>query len=502
MVNRGLARGLRFWHSGAGRTALATSLVVTASFWGWRQVGTSLEALELYARDRMIRLNADAPPDPRLLVVGVTEADIQQYRQPLPDTVVADALTRLAQAQPRAIGLDIIRDISQGEGQAQLLQVLQQNPSIVVVCKVGSVDEIGYPPPPGIAKDRLGFSNLPPDPGGVVRRGLLGAVSPPLPGDLPQNPCQDPQEPIFSLGFQLARQYLAVEGIPLTFTATDEIQLGDVVLPPLTPTDGGYQRADTGGYQMLLQYRSGDRIAEQVTLNDLLNNQVEPEQIRDRIVLIGYVAESAKDLFTTPYSGGQQNNRPMAGVVIHAQLVSQLLRTVLDGEPLPWFWPQWAEILWVWGWALLGGAIGAALRHPLALGAITLGATGLCLGLGYLAFLQGGWLLVATPVLALGTTQAGFMLVDRYAQTLSRQIKGLLKLNIEIDEAEKARDVEEIAQSDYFQQLQQTGQRLKRERASSPKPKPPISEPDATGGTADQPADLPPKPCPPDRHES
>jgi hypothetical protein len=127
-----------------------------------------------------------------------------------------------------------------------------------------------------------------------------------------------------------------------------------------------------------------------------------------------------------------------------------------------------------------------------------MGATGLCLGLGYLAFLQGGWLLVATPVLALATTQAGFMLLDRYAQTLSRQIKGLLKLNIEINEEEKNKDVEEIAQSDYFQQLQQAGQRLKRERANSPQPKANISEPNITGGTADQPADLTPKPCSPD----
>jgi adenylate cyclase len=435
--------GLRAWGGKAGRTVLATSLLVTAAFWGWRQVGTSLESLEIYTRDRMVRLNANAPPDPRLLVVGVTESDIQRYRLPLPDGVVAEALSRIAEAQPRAVGLDIIRDLPQGEGQEQLLQVLQQHPQIVVVCKVGTEAEAGYPPPPGLPKARWGVSNLPVDPGGGVRRGLLGVMPPALPDAAP-NPCQDPTAPMFSLGFQLARQYLAEAGIPLTFTDYDEFQLGEVVLPPLGPRDGGYQRADDGGYQILLQYRSGDRIAEQVTLSQLLGGQVSADQLRDRIVLVGYVAESAKDLFATPYSGGQNNNRLMPGVVIHAQLTSQILRTVLDGEPQPWFWPQGAELLWVWAWALVGGAIASALRHPLALGAAIGGAIGLCAGVGYLAFLQGGWVLVATPILALGLTAAGVILIDRNGQAIAESVqkvkKIVLRLNIDPEEAKREAD--------------------------------------------------------------
>ena len=403
-------RNLWSWGGKAGRRVLATSLLVTAAFWGWRQVGTSLEALEIYTRDRMVRLNADAPPDPRLLVVGVTEADIKRYRYPLPDGVVAEALSRIVEAQPRAVGLNIFRDIPQGEGREDLLQVLQQHPQIVVVCTTDI--EMGYPPPQGLTKERLGFSNLLLDPGGVVRRALLGVGPSALPDDT-ENPCQNPAEPMFSLGLQLARQYLAEVGIPLTETDSDEIQFGAVVLQPLGPSDGGYQRADTRGYQILLQYRSGDRIAEQVTLSQLLEGQIKADQLRDRIVLVGYVAESFKDLLPTPYSGGQNNNRSMPAVVIHAQLTSQILRTVLDGEPIPWFWPQGAELGWVWVWALVGGAIASSLRHPLALGgAIGLGI-GVCAGVGYLAFLQGGWVLVVTPALALGITAAGVIVVDR-----------------------------------------------------------------------------------------
>jgi adenylate cyclase len=39
-------------------------------------------------------------------------------------------------------------------------------------------------------------------------------------------------------------------------------------------------------------------------MTDVLENRVPPSLVRDRIVLIGSVAPSLKDLFYTPYSSG------------------------------------------------------------------------------------------------------------------------------------------------------------------------------------------------------
>lgn len=445
------------------RTVLLTSLAVTAGLWGLRQTGTVLESLEINTWDRMTRFAAGDSPDERLLVVGVTEQDLQKYGYPLSDGTLAQLLQTLGQQQPRAIGVDIIRDIAQGSGRESLLQEFQ-TPNVIAVCKVGAGEDTGYPPPPGVPKSRLGFSNFPADPGGVLRRGLLAMVPPPLPAAAPDNPCQDDAEPIYSLGFQVAQLYLRDEGMPLPAGPTDLIRLGNVVFEPLQPTSGGYQHADTGGYQMLLRYRSPDAIAPQVTLDQVLTHQVGADQVRDRIILVGYVAESVHDLFPTPFSAGQRDNQATPGVIIHAQLTSQVLGAVLDGVPLPWAWPQWAEIVWIGGWALAGGILAGSIRHPLGLGLGTLVALGLSTGLGYGAFLQAGWIPVAAPALAFVITLGSVILVDRYAQTLSNQIKGFLKLDIEIDEVEKESALAEITESDYFQKLQESGEKLRKQK--------------------------------------
>ncbi|NJO93611.1 MAG: CHASE2 domain-containing protein [Hydrococcus sp. RM1_1_31] len=89
---------------------------------------------------------------------------------------------------------------------------------------------------------------------------------------------------------------------------------------------------------------------------------------KDKAVLIGTVAPSIKDLFATPYSSAASENYLMPGVVIHGQMVSQILSTILDGQRQFWFWTQWQEGLWILGWCLIGGLLGWRLHHPLAVG--------------------------------------------------------------------------------------------------------------------------------------
>ena len=98
-----------------------------------------LEPLELTVYDWLIQSRRGAEgADPRIVLITVTEQDIlRQGRWPITDAILAEALERLAQSQPRAIGLDIYRDIPVDPGHTELNRVLVEHPQIITVTKLG-----------------------------------------------------------------------------------------------------------------------------------------------------------------------------------------------------------------------------------------------------------------------------------------------------------------------------------------------------------------------------
>jgi CHASE2 domain-containing sensor protein len=371
--------------------AFLASIAVCALVIGVRQF-EALEELELNSYDQMVQMGSDEGPDPRLLIVAVTEADIQALgKWPTSDQTLNRLLEKLEQYQPRVIGLDIYRDLSVDPGHTELATRLQVNDNIIAVCKVASSGDPGVAPPPTVPKSRLGFSDIVVDPRGVVRRNLLFTTP------KPNSPCSTNH----SFSLQLALHYLEKEGIQPKLTSKDYLQLGSTIFKPLKQEDiGAYQNIDTGGYQIQLNYRSSSEVAQQVTLTQVLSGEIEPSWVQDRIVLIGVTAESIKDYFYTPYSKGREGNLTMAGVSIHAHQVSQILSAVLDNRPLIWFWPGWVEVLWVWAWSLVGGGLALCIRHPLYLGLAEGTALGTLTGISYVVFTQGGWIPLVPPALA------------------------------------------------------------------------------------------------------
>lgn len=386
------------------RAVLLVSLVVTSIIIGVRQLGM-LQLLELQAFDQTVRHKPDEKPDPRLLVVTVTEADLQaqnqeQRRGSLSDLALNQLLQKLGQFKPRVIGLDIYRDYAVDPKYADLAARLRQSDRLIAVCKVSDpeVTDPGVPPPPEIPTERLGFSDFVVDPDGIVRRHLLALT--PDPGSR----CSTS----YAFSVQLAFRYLAAEGILPKFTPDGFLQLGSVVFKPLEAHTGGYQRVDAWGHQVLLNYRfrrSPQNVAAQVTLTDVLTGQINPNSIKDRIVLIGTTANSFSDYWLTPYSNGHWSNQQTPGVLVQAQMVSQILSAVLDQRLLLWVWPEWGEALWIWSWSLIGGMLAWRLRSPLHLGlaiAATLGSLyGLCFGL---LTQSGCWVPLVPSALALIAT--------------------------------------------------------------------------------------------------
>jgi CHASE2 domain-containing sensor protein len=398
-----------------------TSLAALGLLLGVRQLGW-LQPLELAAFDLMVRLRPDEGPDPRLLVVGITEQDIQELRQyPVSDRILAKVLGELEQHQPIAIGVDLARNVPIEPGHAELAARFQSS-KIIAIANIGNTDAEAVTPPPGVSKERVGFSDVVVDPDNVVRRNFMLA---PI----------DEKTTLYSFSLQLALIYLKQKGIKPQFTKTEELQLGKTVFKWLAFNSGGYQTIDDGGYQILLNYRSAHHVARKVSFTQVLKGQIEPNWVKDKIVLIGATAPTAKDLFYTPYSAAEKRIPRMAGVLIHAQMVSQLLSAVLDNgrwrvplrdRPLFWYWPEWIEVSWIAFWSLSGGVLVARIQNLLILGLSGLACLGVLFGFTLWLFMQSGWIPVVAPAMALIFTGLTVEVYQR--QLFKRQEQMVMKL--------------------------------------------------------------------------
>ena len=386
--------------------AAAALLVMVVRFFGL------LQPLELGAFDQLMRMRPDEGPDDRFLVVKVTEDDIQQREEyPISDRTMVELFRKLEQHEPRVIGLDILRDIPQEPGHAELKAYLPQSDRLVAICEAGDLgtgeqglDQIGVPPPPDIPKHHVGFSDLVGDSQGIVRRHLFYMGLP------TGSPCNNIN---YALSARLAFRYLEAEDIKRKNTSGD-LQLGDVLFKDLERHTGFYQRLDEGGEQVLLNYRSSQKVAEQVSLSEVLEDKLEPDKVKDRIVLIGGTAPSAGDRFPTPYGSGFKQQLP--GVFIHAHMASQMISAVLDDRPLLWFWPWWGDGLWIGFWSLVGGLLVWGFRSPLHQVAAGVLALGSLYGICFIVLFAGGGCLPLIPSAIALVTTSGTIVVRRISQ--------------------------------------------------------------------------------------
>jgi CHASE2 domain-containing sensor protein/predicted Ser/Thr protein kinase len=418
-LDRSWLAQLRHGKSGAVLRVLVSGAIVSIGVVGAQELGL-LQGLELSAFDQMVRLRAQPLPDPRLLVVTIDDEDLRRQKQSvLSDETYAAAFEQLQRHRPRAIGLDIYRDLPVPPGRDRLLKAFGM-PNTIAIRKLPEANTPGTPPPP-INPEQIGFNDIIQDSDKVVRRAFLFA-------ELQDGESQS------SFAFQLANLYLSQQKI-LPDNEPDrpeDIRWGKAHLRPLGAESGGYARFDHGGYQLLIDYRRVGSIARTVSISQLLGGQVNPDWIRDKVVLIGTTAQSANDSMSTPYSAFVRDEVNMPGVLVHAQVVSQLLAMVLDGAGLR-FLPWGLELPWVSVWAVVGAAIAWRYRRPLGL------AIGMTLGGGILVattaalFSQAWWLPIVSPLLAL--TLGGLSVVVYHNYRFSQEQRLLLARSEEQEQA-------------------------------------------------------------------
>jgi adenylate cyclase len=373
-------------------------LGVFALIAGAREYGL-LQPAEILAYDKAIVWRAGASTtDPRIALVEITESDIGKYDFPVPDDLLARLLETIARAQPTAIGLDIYRDAAvprDGSRLPELNRVLRQYQNIVGIFGFGDLDHpIKIPFAPALADtpERYGFNDFPFEFGAVRRAFLL---------------VWDNQHNIYP-SFSLA---LAMQAGVAPEQTDSGMRIGKALIPRFERNEGGYVRADDGGHQFLLDFKSPRKFITH-SLDDVLSNRVSDETWRGKIVLIGEGAESAHDFENTPL----QVNMP--GVELHAQAVNQLLRAAERGDKVTTSWSEPAELAWILAWCALGVAIGFFIRKPIALLAVCCGVVAALVAICWIAFTRDFWLPL---VPALGGNIAATAIITGYTRYLDRK---------------------------------------------------------------------------------
>ncbi|MCC8988150.1 MAG: CHASE2 domain-containing protein, partial [Candidatus Contendobacter sp.] len=365
--------------------------------------GGALQTLELLAYDHGLRGQALPAPDERIVVIGETETDLHRWGYPLSDGILAQALERLAEGRPRVIGVDKYRDLPTPPGSESLDQLLRRHPEIIWVTKFGNfaAHDPAIAPPAALADtDQAGFSDVPLDDDGQVRRGLLFL--------------DNGRQTATAFALAVTLRYLKAERIVPQADPDhpDQMRLGATTIPPLAANTGSYIHADAAGYQYLLDYRGRIRSAQIYTLSDLLQGRLPTAQLADKIVLLGGMAESLRDDFHIPVphilvdSPADDAPGQIAGVLLHALQINQLLRFALAGDAPVRGLPDVAEAGWLWLWCLIG--VGLVLGRLRFRGVLLLMALALATlaGIWQLAFRHQLWLPLVAPALGLSITVA------------------------------------------------------------------------------------------------
>ncbi|QSJ18237.1 CHASE2 domain-containing protein [Nostoc sp. UHCC 0702] len=423
---------------GRGYRELITAFSVAVCILLIRSVGL-LQSLELAVLDQFFRLRPNEQPDNRITIIAIDEASLRQVGSwPIPDGDIARLLQKLNVHKPRAIGLDIYRDLivpsnnlTAKPGNKELLNAYKAMPNLIGIQllannknKNGQNKNSGVLPPLGLNQNQVGFNNVVYDPDGKIRRSLLY-------WHIDQKEHQ-------SFALKLALLYLKSEGITPQKASDNphDLQLGKAVFTRFRANDGAYIGADDGGYQILSNFpkpgcQSSGSVKycgyRQVTMSDVLNNKVPANWIRDRIVLIGSTAPSLQDFVFIPQSSSLMGTaKPVAGIELQAYFISELILAAIDNRPLLKAWSEPCEYLWIFSWSYMGALITWRIQRPKH---SILGILLSCLVLipgAYLAFLYGWWIPIIPSLLTFGISVIWMILHIAHIQEELKRSKEFL----------------------------------------------------------------------------
>lgn len=378
--------------------SVSISLFICAA----RQLGF-LQTAEMLFYDASIAFSADAGPASDVVLVPIEEQDLTAWGWPVPNGKLASIVSALSGAGAVAIGVDIYRDSPDSPDENQLAMAFA-NSSAVAIYKLGPEGGVSIEPPVYAAKSgNVGFSDMPQDFDGLVRRALL-LVS----DDLGVRQ---------SFALRLANQAMAQSQFRPWPEDPSVLMFGAVPVPRLESGFGAFHSLDDAGYQILVDFQNDLPIAASIPARDILSGKIDPAAIARKVAIVGVTSESVKDYFRTPLN----RSAPAAhtyGIQLHAAVIQQILN-YSKGIARPVRSPSAiTQTLLLLVAALLGSMPALLSRAPILALLLGFGATTAIGGIMAFALRWGMWLPAAPASLA---SLSGFLVTFSILAALARK---------------------------------------------------------------------------------
>ena len=294
-------------------------------------------ALEHLVKDRLILLNASDQPEDRLVVIDIDEASLASIAPwPWKRSTIADLVeTLVSDYLVRGVGLDIVFPTEADALGDQRLAALSQSAPLTLAQAFDFV-----PRQPAIQTGQPALQTLPVTMKAVVPLPVatgyianhVGLQEARCVGNIGISPDTDGQVRSVPLLAQWQQGYSAL--LPLAM-----LQCGD----------GNSKAAETGGVVKVsipaspweVPYSRSWGAYTVIVAQDILQRTVDIDTLRGRWVLVGSSALGLNDRATTPLGA------TVAGVMVHAAVLTSLLDRVAQPNALPWA-PLGQTIAAVW----------------------------------------------------------------------------------------------------------------------------------------------------------
>jgi adenylate cyclase len=383
--------------------------VLVAALWGgylgWRQIdgsGSVLDSIEYLTVDWRYAMVGPRPAPRGVVLAAIDDVTIEKVgAYPLPRNVVARIIRGLAALDPKAIAIDIaFLDPRDPETDKELADALHSTRSVIAAIGVFEknaeqhedqpADDLAlapdlasvlWPAPPFLAAARPGLVNLAADASGVPRF---------IPMIYRSGEGVDPS-------FALAAASAALKADPVL--VGDDIEIA-----------GRTVKMDLG-YHLPIRYYGPQGAIREFSASRVLSKDLDPDLVRDQIVVLGATALGISDKFGTPFDENVPGAEVFATGITNLLAGDGLVRTAFVRKV-----DAATAILF----PCLTVTLMAMRRIYLGLAIVGL-VTAFWAAFTVVAFAQGYWLSVAVPLTALVPVTAAYgaarLSLDRIVST-------------------------------------------------------------------------------------